>query len=78
MNTEFIFMVVIFFMTVMFVMWRPLGMNEAVPSLISAIIIMVIGIVSIPDVFEIFGIVLGASVTIFSTIVMPFIALRLI
>lgn len=70
MDTEFVFMIVIFAMTVMLVMWRPLGMNEAVPSLISAVIILAIGIVSISNVVEIFGIVLGASITILSTIVM--------
>lgn len=70
MDTEFIFMLVIFSMTVMLVMWRPIGMNEAVPSFISALIIIFFGIVSFSNVVEIFGIVLGASITILSTIVM--------
>ncbi len=69
-DTEFIFMLIIFLMTVLFVMWRPFGMNEAVPSLIGAFVIILIGIVPFSDIFEILRIVSGASITILSTIVM--------
>jgi arsenical pump membrane protein len=54
----------------MFIVWRPRGMNEAIPSTIGAAIIFIAGIVSLGDIYQITGVVSGASITIFSTIVM--------
>ncbi|CAM2915920.1 arsenic transporter [Paenibacillus sediminis] len=63
-------MIAIFALTVFFIMWRPYGINESIPTSIAACIILLLGIVPLRDVFSIFEIVSGASITILSTIVM--------
>lgn len=60
----------LFLLMVLFLIWRPRGINEAIPPTISAIFIFLAGIVPLSDIFEILGIVSGASITILSTIVM--------
>ncbi len=55
---------------VLFLLWRPHGINESIPPTISAVFILLAGIVPLSDVFKILGIVSGASLTILSTIVM--------
>lgn len=60
----------IFFMTILFIVWRPKGINEAIPSFIGAAIIFIAGLVPLSDIYKILGIVNGASLTILSTIVM--------
>ncbi len=60
----------LFVLAVLFIMWRPFGINEALPSSIAASIVLLFGIVPLADVFNIFSIVSGASITILSTIVM--------
>ncbi|HEX7065113.1 MAG TPA: arsenic transporter [Bacillales bacterium] len=67
---QIIFTLTIFFITVLFIVWRPLGINEAVPSVLGAALIFIAGIVPLIDIYEIMGIVSGASITILSTIVM--------
>lgn len=60
----------IFALTVLFLMWRPFGINESIPTSIAAASILLLGIVPLTDVFTIFETVSGASITILSTIVM--------
>ncbi|GAB7386674.1 arsenic transporter [Bacillaceae bacterium] len=61
---------VIFLLTVVFMLWRPFGINEYVPTSLAAAMIFLLGIVPLSDVFRIAQIVSGASITILSTIVM--------
>jgi len=63
----------IFFLMVLFLIWRPRGINESIPPAISAIFIFLAGIVPLSDIFKILGIVSGAAITILSTIVMSII-----
>lgn len=60
----------VFFLMVLFLVWRPRGINESIPPAVSAILIFLAGIVPLSDIYEIFGIVSGAAITILSTIVM--------
>lgn len=68
-NTMF-FSFIIFAITILFIIWRPRGINEAVPTAVGAMLIFLAGIVPVSDVFEIVEIISGASITILSTIVM--------
>lgn len=69
-NTESTLTLTIFICTVLFLIWRPRGLNESIPTVIGAIGIFLIGTVSISDIHTIWGIVTGASTTIISTIIM--------
>lgn len=60
----------VFLLMVLFLIWRPHGINESIPPTIGAIFIFLAGIVPLSDIFKILGIVSGASITILSTIVM--------
>ncbi|MET3698804.1 arsenite efflux membrane protein ArsB [Bacillus oleivorans] len=60
----------VFLATVLLITWKPRGLNETIPSSISAFILVLFGIVSLGDILAIFNIVSGASITILSTIVM--------
>lgn len=60
----------IFFITILFVLWRPFGINEYIPVTVGAVILILMGVVSFLDVYKIIGVVSGASITILSTIVM--------
>ena len=60
----------VFLLMVIFLIWRPHGINEAIPTAIGAVLIFVAGIVPLHDIIKILGIVSGASLTILSTIVM--------
>nr|WP_235838716.1 ArsB/NhaD family transporter [Desulfosporosinus metallidurans] len=55
---------------VLFLLWKPHGVNESIPPSICAIFIFLAGIVPLSDIFKILGIVSGASITILSTCVM--------
>jgi arsenical pump membrane protein len=57
-------------MTMLVILWRPGGMNEAWPASIGAGIIFLLGTVSRADVVDILNKIGGASVTIMATIVM--------
>ncbi|ADG07736.1 arsenic transporter [Kyrpidia tusciae] len=65
-----VFILMIFFLTVLFIMWRPYGINEAIPTTVGAACIFLLGVVPLTDIYRILGIVNGASITILSTIVM--------
>lgn len=60
----------IFALTTLFIMWRPWGINEAIPAISGAILLFVAGVVPFSDIIQIFLIVSGPSITIISTIVM--------
>ncbi|MEK4229775.1 arsenic transporter [Solibacillus sp. FSL H8-0538] len=63
-------MMVVFMLTILFMLWRPFGINEVIPTTIGAGIILITGIVSWQDVSGIVTIVSGPAITILSTIMM--------
>jgi len=60
----------IFFLTILFLVWRPGGLNESIPTTIGAVFIFLFGMVAPMDIYKILGVVTGASITIISTIIM--------
>jgi arsenical pump membrane protein len=60
----------IFALVTLFIIWRPFGIQEFLPATIGAVAFVALGIVSIPDLYSVLGIVSGASLTILSTIIM--------
>ncbi|MGG4265045.1 arsenic transporter [Peribacillus simplex] len=60
----------VFVMTIIVILWRPRGINEAWPASIGAAIILLTGIVSHGDILDIINKIGGASITIMATIVM--------
>ncbi|SNT54359.1 arsenite efflux membrane protein ArsB [Bacillus sp. OK838] len=60
----------VFAMTMIVILWRPGGINEAWPASIGAVIILLTGIVSHSDILDIINKIGGASITIMATIVM--------
>jgi len=69
-TTESTLVFTIFLVTVLFLLWRPKGINECIPTALGALCIYFFGIVSLADIYKIAGTVTGASITIISTIVM--------
>ncbi|MEK4272578.1 arsenic transporter [Paenibacillus sp. FSL R7-0026] len=63
----------VFIITVIFLMWRPGGLNESIPTSLGALLLILTGMSSYAHIVGIFGIVSGAAVTILSTIVMSII-----
>jgi arsenical pump membrane protein len=70
MNLHIMISVFVFLMTMLVIFWRPKGITEAWPATIGAGIILITGIVTQDNVFEILHKIGGASITIISTIVM--------
>ena len=64
-----LFTLTIFVLMVLFLLWRPYGVNESIPPTICAIFIFLAGIAPLSDIFKILGIVSGASIAILSTCV---------
>ncbi|MGE7182393.1 arsenic transporter [Peribacillus sp. NPDC006672] len=62
--------ILVFVMTMIVILWRPGGINEAWPASIGAVIILLTGIVSHDDILDIINKIGGASITIMATIVM--------
>lgn len=62
--------IIAFTLTTILILWRPRGINEAIPSTLGAILVMLSGSVSISDLFIIGETVSGAAITIMATIVM--------
>ncbi|MCE5286457.1 MAG: arsenic transporter [Pelosinus sp.] len=60
----------IFLITVFFLLWRPMNINEAIPPAIGASLLYALGIVTLADINYVLGTVTGASITIISTMVM--------
>lgn len=69
-DTQLLLALGVFFPTILLIIWRPFGINESIPTVVSAILVFFLGLVSINDIGNILGIVTGASITILSTIVM--------
>ena len=63
-------MFIIFLSVISLIIWRPKGLNESIPTAIGAAITIFLGIVPLDDIYKIFDIVSGASITIISTIIM--------
>ncbi|KRE44381.1 arsenic transporter [Paenibacillus sp. Soil522] len=59
-----------FLLTILLILWRPRGLNEAFPAMGGALIILLCGSVSISDLAVITTTVSGAAITIIATIVM--------
>lgn len=59
-----------FVLTLILILWRPRGMNEAVPATFGAILVLLSGSVSFSDLGKIGETVSGAAITIMATIVM--------
>ncbi|QXJ37293.1 Arsenical pump membrane protein [Parageobacillus caldoxylosilyticus] len=70
MSFEIQMTIFVFIMTMFVIFWRPKGLNEAWPASIGAGIILLTGIVSRGDIFDIIDKIAGASITIIATIVM--------
>ncbi|KAB7704726.1 arsenic transporter [Bacillus aerolatus] len=69
-DSQLLLMIVTFFAVIIIMLWRPLGMNETIPTSAGAALVLLLGIVPLTDVMNIFNIVSGASLTILSTIMM--------
>lgn len=59
-----------FVATLIFILWRPRGINEAIPATIGAIFVLISGSVSLTDLGIITETISGAAITIMATIVM--------
>ena len=59
-----------FLLTMILIFWRPKGINEALSATIGAILILLIGGVSLADIGDIGSKVTGAAITIMATMVM--------
>jgi len=57
----------------MFIIWRPRGINEAVPAGIGACLLIIAGVVPLADTLYILDTISGAVITILSTIIMSLI-----
>ncbi|QGG51044.1 arsenic transporter [Lysinibacillus pakistanensis] len=62
--------VITFLLTLGFIFWRPRNMNEAIPALVGAIIVILCGSVTMTDLFTIIKTISDAAITIMATIVM--------
>ena len=69
-DSSLIIMLMVFTFTIVFMLWRPLDINETIPTTIGAGIVLIVGIVSWTDIVDIVDIVSGPSLTILSTIMM--------
>lgn len=62
--------IVTFLLTLGFILWRPRGINEAIPATIGAVVVILGGSVSFSDLGLILETISGAAITIMATIVM--------
>lgn len=70
MGTEVFVTIGSFILTMLFIFWRPKGLNEAIPSTFGAIAVIIWGNITVANLFDISAKVSGAAITIISTIVM--------
>lgn len=70
MDMKILISVSVFLFTLIIIIWRPKGINEAWPATFGAIIILLTGTISYNDVLSIFEKIGGASITIIATLVM--------
>lgn len=61
---------VLFATVIVFLLWRPRNLNEAIPTTLGALAVLALGFISWNDVTTVFHVVSGAGVTILSTIIM--------
>ena len=66
--------ILFFLLTVTFVMWRPKGVNEAIPATIGAALVFMTGSVTFTDLWKITETISGAAITIIATIVMAIVS----
>ncbi|KGR78334.1 arsenic transporter [Ureibacillus manganicus] len=59
-----------FLVTLVFILWRPRNINEAIPSTIGALVILLCGTVTLVDLIDITRTISDAAITIMATIVM--------
>lgn len=62
--------IIAFVLTTILILWRPKGLNEAIPSMIGAVVVLLSGTVTFTDLLHIGETVSGAAVTIMATIIM--------
>jgi arsenical pump membrane protein len=62
--------IISFLVTLTFILWRPRGINEAIPATVGAIVVLLSGSVSLADLVNITETISGAAITIIATIVM--------
>ncbi|MBB2479710.1 arsenic transporter [Bacillus sp. APMAM] len=71
MSSIMVWMTILAFIgTVILILWRPKGMNEAIPAIAGALLVILSGSVSISDLGTITETISGAAITIMATIVM--------
>ncbi|XJZ25745.1 arsenic transporter [Bacillota bacterium Lsc_1132] len=70
MDTVTLITILSFLITMLFIFWRPRGLNEAVPSTIGAFVILFFGNITVANLLDISSKVSGAAATIISTLVM--------
>lgn len=70
METVAIITIITFLVTLCFILWRPGNINESIPATIGAIIIILLGSVSLTDLLTIARTISDAAITIMATIVM--------
>ncbi|HLN61009.1 MAG TPA: ArsB/NhaD family transporter [Symbiobacteriaceae bacterium] len=59
-----------FLLTVVLVLWRPGGVHEAIPALVGAFAMFLLGLVDRPDVLQVLRVVWNSAMTIIATFVM--------
>jgi arsenical pump membrane protein len=62
--------IISFLLTLGFILWRPRGINEAIPATIGAVFVLLSGSVTLSDLGLIVETISGAAITIMATIVM--------
>jgi arsenical pump membrane protein len=65
--------IIAFLFTIVMILWRPNGLNEAIPATIGAMLVLISGSVSLSDLGKISSTISSASITIMATIVMAII-----
>jgi arsenical pump membrane protein len=70
-NSFYIFFTAsVFVFTVMFLVLRPRGINEAIPPAVGAFLLISAGVVPLADLLQILDVISGAVITIMTTIIM--------
>ncbi|MET3207523.1 UNVERIFIED_CONTAM: arsenical pump membrane protein [Paenibacillus sp. PvR008] len=72
-SVEFFLTIIAFFLSMVFILWRPKGLNEAIPATAGAILVLISGSVTLSDLVKISTMVSGAAITIIATISMAII-----